>query len=115
MSNFDEIKNEYGSLESLGKCKKQPLVQHEKTRQSSQNDKYNALVDWKAKKSKKISYNNNKPATKNVQSIVVLLSIIKANKAKPIKGKQQDIAEKQSNNFIYYYIISKSQARCKVC
>lgn len=95
MSNFDEIKNEYGSLESLGKCKKQPLVQREKTRQSSQNDKYNALVDWKAKKSKKI-YNNNKPATKNVQSIVVLLSII----CKPIKGKQQDIAEKQSNNFI---------------
>ena len=45
MSNFDERKNEYGSLESLGKCKKQLLVQHEKTRQSSQNDKYNALVD----------------------------------------------------------------------
>ena len=55
MSNFDEIKNEYGSLESLRKCKKQPLVQHEKTGQSSQNDKYNALVDLKAKKSKKIS------------------------------------------------------------
>ena len=40
MSNFDEIKNEYG------KCNQSvPLVQHEKTRQSSQNDKYNALVD----------------------------------------------------------------------